>query len=142
MTITSADKITQVSKQLEFYSDFFDNMEKHPISGNLMKVTNEKSIIQSIKNLIYTNIGDRVFEPLVGSNVYNSLFELNDAATYESLKYNINLVIKQFEPRVELTDVTIDTTNVDRNSLSISITFYIINNTTPITTSIVLKRVR
>ena len=75
---TRADKYTQVGKKQEFYSDFMNNFVKHPVNNSLARLTNEESVKQSIRNLILTNVGERMFEPDVGSTVNNALFEPNE----------------------------------------------------------------
>jgi phage baseplate assembly protein W len=138
---TRADKITQLSKKQEFFSDFLTNFDKHPITNNLAKTTNEESVKQSLRNLILTNIGERLFEPTVGSNVLASLFEPDDVVTAQNIVYHINLTVAQNEPRVNMLDVSV-VPLPDQNAFSVSLLFSIINNPTPIALSLILRRVR
>jgi len=138
---TRADKITQLSKKQEFFSDFLTNFDKHPITNNLAKTTNENSVKQSLRNLILTNIGERLFEPTVGSNVLASLFEPDDVVTAQNIVYHINLTVAQNEPRVNMLDVSV-VPLPDQNAFSVSLLFSIINNPTPIALSLILRRVR
>jgi phage baseplate assembly protein W len=140
--VTRADKYTQIGKKQEYFSDFLNNFQKHPITNALAKITNEDSIKQSLKNLILTNVGERMFEPNIGSNVMRTLFEPNDNVTIESIKYYINNTVTQIEPRVNLLNVSVYSTP-DEGAFQVNIVFSVINNpTTPITLDFILRRVR
>jgi len=136
-----ADRFTQVNKKQETFSDFLNNFDKNPVTSTLAKIVNEESIKQSLRNLILTNVGERLFQPLVGSNVSRSLFEPADAVTADSLIYYIKNCIKQNEPRVLLNDVFVFA-NSDGNSFLVTIVFSVINNTAPISLDLILRRVR
>jgi phage baseplate assembly protein W len=138
---TRADRYTQTSKKQEMFSDFLNNFDKNPITNSIAKITNEDSIKQSLRNLILTNIGERVFEPMVGSNVYRSLFEPSDAITADNIIYYIKNCVKQNEPRVVLNDVFVFP-NPDGNSFLVTIVFSIINNTKQLSLDLILRRVR
>ena len=136
-----ADKFTQLEKKQELFSDFLTDFARHPITNALARTTNEDSIRQSIRNLIMTNLGERLFEPTVGSNVLASLFEPNDTITAENIAFHVNLTITQNEPRANLLDVVV-TPSPDENSFAVSVVFSVLNNTTPITLNLILRRVR
>ena len=74
MAITRADTFTESKKKIEFFSDFTNSFAKTPFGDQLGKLTNERSVSQSLKNLILTNLGERLFQPFVGSNVNAILF--------------------------------------------------------------------
>lgn len=136
-----ADKFTQLEKKQELFSDFLTNFDRHPITNALAKTTNEDSIRQSIRNLVMTNIGERLFEPTVGSDVMRSLFEPNDVITAENISYYVKMTISQHEPRANLIDVIV-MPSPDENSFFVSVVFSVLNNTTPITLNLILRRVR
>ena len=138
---TRADKYTQVGKKQEFYSDLMNNFVKHPVTNSLAKLTNEESVKQSIKNLILTSVGERMFEPDVGSTVNNALFEPNDFVSKDMMAQSINYAINTFEPRARLLSVKIDQTR-DGNSLVANIVFSLINSQEPVTLQLLLRRIR
>jgi len=57
------------------------------------------------------------------------------------LKRVITDTITTFEPRVVLTSVTV-TTNLDNNSVNVTIVFTIVNTVNPVTMNVVLQRTR
>ena len=140
MVATRADKFTQIQKQ-EYFSDFLNNFDSHPINNSLAKVINENSVKQSIRNLILTNLGERLFQPTIGSNIYRSLFEPNDIITAENITAFTKSTISQNEPRALILEVNVYP-NFDRNAFNVNVVFSLINSNTPIQLSVILKRVR
>lgn len=153
MALTRADSFTNLKKKPEYFSDFLNSFAKTPIGDQLGRVTNEQSVNQSLKNLIRTNLGERLFQPRVGSDVYASMFEPNDILLVETIKFNIENTIKINESRVNL--LSVDVTSVvnqltkasknigmDENTVTIKIVYTLINNPEPITLTTTLKRIR
>jgi len=138
---TRADQYTQLKQTPISYSDFFDGFFAHPITGDVSKTTNDASIKQSLKNLIFTDYGERFFQPTIGSFVNRVLFEPNDIIAQTDLKYYITTTITQNEPRINLIGITINP-NIDQNSVAVNIVFSIINTTTIQTINLILQRVR
>jgi len=58
------------------YSDILSNFNIHPIKKDLVRLTNEEAVKKSIINLIFTNKGERPFQPFIGSSIRQYLFEL------------------------------------------------------------------
>lgn len=153
MALTRADSFTNLKKKQEYFSDFLNSFAKTPIGDQLGRVTNEQSVNQSLRNLIKTNLGERLFQPRVGSDVYASMFEPNDILLVETIKFNIENTIKINESRVNL--LSVDVTSVvnqltkasknigmDENTVTIKIVYTLINNPEPITLTTTLKRIR
>lgn len=142
MALTRADVLTGTKQQREFFSDFTDNFSKTPIGSDLGRVLNEKSVNQSIRNIIKTNLGERLFNPTFGSDVYASLFELNTPESLYDLEFFIKNAIKNNEPRAIVDNVDVTTTFDNENAIEINIFYNLINNPEPITLTVLLKRVR
>jgi len=135
------DKFTPLSAQPLLYSDFFDNFVVHPELHDLVIKKNEESVKQAILNLIHTNKYERPFSPTFGCNLRNYLFEPITPVTQTNIQLEITNTIENYEPRVKLISVVV-TPYIDENAYAITITFYVINITTPITLSTILYRVR
>ena len=65
------------------------------------------------------------FNPLIGSHVRESLFNLADNGLRATLKAQIRTTIENFEPRVNLNEVIVNHPN-DSNDLEITIIYDII----------------
>jgi len=140
-TITRANTLTAAKKQQEFFSDFFDSFVKTPFGNDLARITNERDVNQALKNLIMTNLGERLFQPTIGSNVNRSLFEMNNFVETNSLEFYITNTIQNNEPRVILDSVTVIPT-VDEGSVKITVSYYLINNPNLVTLDFILRRIR
>jgi phage baseplate assembly protein W len=136
-----ADLFTASKKKQEYYSDLPNNMTLHPITGVLTRVTNEDSVRQSLKNLVLTNLGERLFQPTIGGDVRRALFEPNDTVTASNIAFFIKQTIKANEPRATLLNVIVNP-RPESYSFDVSIVFSVINNPQPIYLNIVLRRVR
>lgn len=123
------------------YSDIPTNLDVHPIKEDLLLLTNENAIKRSIRNLILTDPYERFFNPSLGSGIKHSLFENISSDTEYIIKERVRETIVNFEPRANLYSVTVKALP-DENSYSVSIVFFVVNNITPITLDLVLRRVR
>lgn len=132
---------SNATAQAEFFSDFLDDFTVHPVKKDLVRYTNENAVKQSIKNLLFTNPGERVFNNNVGSNIRSILFEQMTPATEKVLENQIRTTIDNFEPRAKILDVTV-TSNYDNNALTATIIFSLINSEQPITLELILDRIR
>ena len=65
-----------VTKQ--YFRDISLSFSKHPVTGDIGALANEDAIKRSVENLVRTKLGDRFFNPLLGSEIENSLFENPD----------------------------------------------------------------
>lgn len=129
---------TQVNKK---YIDLDLNFSRHPIRKDINKTTDSMAVINAIKNLVLTKHYERPFQPDIGSNVYNLLFENMDKITASALEREIREVITNFEPRAKISKLIV-TPNFDNNAYSVSMEFYILSRTEPITITFTLNRVR
>ena len=136
-----ADNITQLTKAPDVFSDFFTDFSKHPITKELARLRNDQSIKQSVRNLILTNYGERLFQPGIGSNIYRSLFEPNDVIAAEDIRYHIETTVRQNEPRVNLLQVDVFS-NQEKDSVTINVVFAILSTNQIQSLDVVLRRVR
>jgi len=131
--------ITINSKRM--YSDFDLNFVRHPVRKDINLLKDEKSVINSIKNLVLINYYERLFNPSIGCNVKKLLFENIDDITGIQIQQEIIDTINNFEPRVNITNVLVSPAP-DDNGYNITISFYVKSISNPITISFFLERVR
>ena len=112
-------------RQSRAFKDISLSFKKHPVTNDIISLTNENAIKRSVRNLIETINEERFFNPLIGSNVKNSLFEQADSTVLVTLKTQIETTINNFEPRVALTDVSC-IHPPDTNNLQVSVSYDII----------------
>jgi len=123
------------------YKDIDLNFLAHPVTGDIGKKIGDAAIIQSIKNLLSFGKYEKLFQPTIYSSLKAHLFEPVDNITSSAIGNEIRNVISNYEPRVELTEVNV-TPEYDMNGYTVSITFFIVNATDPITVEFFLERVR
>lgn len=89
------------------YRDFSMSLGLHPVTKDAITVTNENCIKQSVKNLVLTKFGEKLFQPLVGSSVYNLLFEPLDTLIMVEIEKRIRETIANHEPRIKVTELEV-----------------------------------
>ena len=112
-------------RQSRRFKDISLSFKRHPVTNDILALTNEDAIKRSVRNLVETVNQERFFNPLIGSHVRESFFELGDNNLRTTLKTQIRTTIENFEPRVKLTDVIVNHPN-DSNDLEIVISYNII----------------
>lgn len=140
--MSRAAKETTLTKQPIIYSDFMNNLDLHPLSGDLAKITNAESVKQSIKNLVLTSYGERLFNPTVGSNVYKTLFEPLNGFTLNDMQDHIVNTITFNEPRANLIEVVVSGVPNNDNAVAATIVFSLINTNEVASLNLILRRVR
>ena len=123
------------------YKDIDTLFDIHPVTRKLNILTNNAAVARSVKNLVLTNKGERPYQPFLGCDVRNQLFELNDGLVESEVEDTISDVINQYEPRAELICVDADI-KPDQNSVEVTITFRVVNQQDPISINLMLERVR
>lgn len=123
------------------FSDISFAMLAHPITKDLSLNTNETAIKNSIKNLLLTKNYEKPFHPEIGSNIYGMLFEPLSPFVSNYLEAEIHSVLTRFEPRIKLSEINV-ISNIDSNGYEVTISFYIVNQTTQTTITIFLEKLR
>ena len=123
------------------YSDFRTSFDFHPITKDLIVITNEASVTQAIVNLLLTNYYERPYSPTVGGNLTGQMFELISPTEQIVLINSITETIQNFEPRAIIIDVQVAPDSSNYQYLA-TITFSLLNSQQPTTVSVPLTRVR
>ena len=87
------------------FKDLSVTFTKHPVSADLVQVKDKAAVVQSISNLLLTNKGERPFQPELGCDLRNMLFEPLDYATSAQIKSVVAEVINKYEPRVKVVNI-------------------------------------
>ena len=131
----------QVTPQVRTFSDLDISFAKHPSKKDVARKYGSQAVIQSVKNLVLMNFYEKPFQPWIGCNARQLLFENMTAITANLLKTTILEVIKNHETRVsvERCDVTAD---YDNNAYAVQLEFFIVNQVSPTSISFILERIR
>jgi len=123
------------------YTDIDLDFLPNPITKDILKKVDDHALAASVGNLLQTSHYERLFNPALGCNLKRYLFEQIDDITTNGIQEEITRTIKNFETRVDLSDVTV-TPDFDNNGYNITIKFFIRNEASPIVINFFLERVR
>ena len=112
------------------FKDISLSFEPHPVTKDLPVLKNANAIRRSVRNLVQTIPGERFFNPLLGSSVYDSLFDLYDFGVSTLIQEEIITTIDNFEPRVENVQVRVDP-RPDVHNFDVTIFFDIVGQELP-----------
>ena len=112
------------------FKDISMSFQSNPLNNDLIGLKNENAIARSVKNIVFTVPGEKFFNENFGSDISEVLFEnLNDISA-NAIQDQITLSIENYEPRVELIDVTAHP-NYDNNQFDVVINYKIIGTDIP-----------
>jgi len=137
---SGATKASITSREV-LYSDFDLSFIKHPNTKDVTILRDIDAVKQSVKNLVLTAQGERPFNPLLGSDIRQLLFEPVDDFTAFDIEEQIRLTIQNHEPRVSVLGIDVSPEE-DNNRFRVSINFQMITNLDTGSVSFYLERIR
>ena len=96
----------------------------------MLPLRNEDAIKRAVQNLVRTKIGEVFFRDDIGTRISGLLFELGSSDLIDPISIEIDTVITNFEPRVDLKNVNVNPIP-DENSLDIEIEYNIVGLSLP-----------
>lgn len=139
--VTQKQAFTPIRLKQEIYSDFFTDFVSYETTQDIARLVNEDAVKNSIRNLLLTNRGDRLFNNSLGSDIRALLFENAGPATEQIVSDYVKKTIENYEPRANVLDV-ITNLEVDEHQAYVTIVFRVINNSEPVVLELVLNRIR
>ena len=112
------------------FKDLSVTFKKHPVTDDLVAVKDKAAIVQAITGILLTKKGERPFQPELGCDIQNLLFEPLDYATAANVKRLILYSIQQFEPRIVVRTLTCRP-NFDDNGFDVEMTYIITGDAAP-----------
>ena len=97
-----------VQRTSQGFKDISLSFKRHPITNDMLPLKNEDAIKRSVQNLVRINIGEVFFNELIGTRVEQALFELANDDFVDPIKNEIETVISNYEPRVLLRGVKVN----------------------------------
>ena len=107
------------------FKDISMSFETNPLNDDLIALKNSSAIARSIRNIVFTQPGEKFFNPEFGSRVSESLFEVVDEVSTIAIRDEIRSSIINYEPRVNLLDVLVNP-NPDDNEMNVTIKYEIV----------------
>ena len=90
------------------FKDISLSFTKHPVTNDVTVLRNEDAIKKSVVNLCRTRLNERFFNELLRTSIEDSLFETNLDDISSFLEREITVLLKNYEPRITLRHVIID----------------------------------
>jgi phage baseplate assembly protein W len=117
------------------------SLKIHPIRKDIIPLKDDAAIKNAVRNLLVSNFYERPFQDDLGANLRGLLFEPAGLITTLNIKDNIKSVLKKYEPRVVVTDISVNNLE-NENSYQIIVNFLIKEYDSASGVEIVLRRLR
>ncbi len=112
------------------FKDINLSFKRHPVTNDVVTIRDEDAIKRSVKNIIFTILGEKPFEPRFGSVINESLFDLTTMYDEILIQDEIKSSILKFEPRI--TNLVVTTTVYpDSNELNCTVQYDIVGLPAP-----------
>jgi hypothetical protein len=119
------------------FKDINLSFKRHPVTNDVITIRDEDAIKRSVKNIIFTILGEKPFEPEFGSVVNDSLFELSTSLNEMRVADEIKQSLLNYEPRID--NIKIDVLIYpDSNDLNCTVQYDIVGIPAPTQTVDVL----
>ena len=112
------------------FKDINLSFKRHPVTNDVVTIRNEDAIKRSVKNIIFTVLGEKPFVPLFGSVINESLFDLNTNLSEIRITDEIKSSLLNYEPRIDNIEVTVQVAP-DRNEMNCTVQYDIVGLPTP-----------
>ena len=142
MASYDAGTLTNKSKRsVRVFSDLNLDFAQNAATKDIQKIEDVDAVKRSVRNLINLNHYEKPFHPEIGSNLRAMLFELFSPQMNHAISKEIDLLIRNYEPRCRLVNVA-TIPDAERNRYQVSISFYVVNHPEPIIVETFLERIR
>ena len=103
---------------------------RHPVTNDVVTIRDEDAIKRSVRNIIFTIIGEKPFEPNFGSVINSALFELDTTLNQIRISDEIKNSLENYEPRIAGISVSVSI-YPDSNELNCTVQYDIIGLSVP-----------
>lgn len=125
------------------FKDLDLNFNIHPVRKDINKHVGNLAVVNSIKNLVSINEGEKFFRSDIGGNIRSLLFENIDELVADRIKKEIEYIIANYEPRVmQPLDNILVVPNYDLNAFTVILEFRVVNALQPIKVTFQLMQIR
>ena len=104
------------------FQDINLSFKRHPVTNDVVTIRDEDAIKRSVRNIIFTILGEKPFEPNFGSVINESLFDLNTNLSEIRVSDEIRSSLLNYEPRISNIDVTV-TVAPDTNEMNCTVQY-------------------
>jgi len=112
------------------FKDINLSFKRHPVTNDVVTIRDEDAIKRSVRNIIFTILGEKPFEPNFGSVINESLFDLNTNLSEIRVQDEIRTSLLNYEPRISNISVTV-LVAADTNEMNCTVQYEIVGLPTP-----------
>lgn len=113
------------------FKDISLSFRKHPVTNDILALKNEDAIKVSVINLVRTGLGERFYDPNIGTIIQESLFENQGLEIAHSIETTISILLNNYEPRIEVQSVAV-TFPQDSYEMNVDIRYLIVGQSAPV----------
>ena len=119
-----------ITRKSRAFKDISLSFSPHPITKDLPVLINERAIVRSVRNLVETIPTERFFQPNLGTEIRDTLFENFSRQTVNIIEDQVRDTVRAFEPRVG--DVGVEVVAIpDNNNFEVKVLFEIVGLSVP-----------
>ena len=113
-----------ITRKSRAFKDISLSFSPHPITKDLPVLINERAIVRSVRNLVETIPTERFFQPNLGTEIRDTLFENFSRQTVNIIEDQVRDTVRAYEPRVG--DVGVEVVAIpDNNNFEVKVLFEI-----------------
>ena len=112
------------------FKDINLSFKRHPVTNDVVTIRDEDAIKRSVRNIVFTILGEKPFDPNFGSVINDSLFELDTSLNQVRVSDEITQSLLSYEPRIGNVEVTASI-YPDSNELNCTVQYDIIGISAP-----------
>ena len=112
------------------FKDINLSFKRHPVTNDVVTIRDEDAIKRSVKNIIFTILGEKPFEPDFGSVMNQALFDLNTNLSEVRISDEIKASLDNYEPRIDNVDVSVSIL-ADSNEMNCTVQYDIVGLPAP-----------
>ena len=141
MALYDSTQTNESQRSSRIYKDLNLDFQKNTATKDIQKITDIEAVKRSVRNLINLNHYEKPFHPEIGSNLRAMLFENITPQMTHALSKQIDLLIRNFEPRARLVQINVQPF-IERNGYRASISFFVVNTPERVEVETFLERLR
>ena len=111
-----------INRKSRAFKDISLSFSPHPVTKDLPVLINERAVIRSVRNLVETIPTERFFNPILGTDIRDTLFGNYDRAEVMMIEDQIRETLGNFEPRVSNVGATVRAVP-DNNTFNVTVFF-------------------
>ncbi len=112
------------------FKDINLSFKRHPVTNDVVTIRDEDAIKRSVRNIIFTILGEKPFEPDFGSVMNESLFDLSTSLSEIRISDEITSSLNNYEPRIDNIEVLVQLLP-DTNEMNATVQYDIIGIPAP-----------